>query len=64
MTETLEELADEIELQPVDSAGCAYGEIKRPAKTYYGRDEVEIKIPEAPNGWIRTEDSVSLEGNR
>lgn len=56
----MSEQYNEPDLTPVDSAGCEYGEVDRPAHTYYGRDSVELKIPSAPNGWIRTKDPVSL----
>jgi len=57
------------ERQAVDSAGCKYGEIDRPARTYLewqtdNTQQYMLKIPAAPNGYIRTDDPVSLEANR
>jgi hypothetical protein len=52
------------ETKPVDSAGCLWGEIDRPAKSYLGRQGFALKTPRAPNGWIRTDDPVDLEHHR
>jgi len=50
--------------KPVDSAGCLWGEIDRPAKSYLGRQFFALETPRAPNGWIRTDDPVDLEYHR
>jgi len=52
------------EQNPVDSAGCLWGEIDRPAKSYVGRKGFALKTPQAPDGWIRTDNPVDLEHNR
>lgn len=52
------------ETKPVDSAGCLWGEIDRPAKSYLGRQGFALKTPRAPNGFIRTDDPVDLEYHR
>jgi len=52
------------EQKPVDSAGCLWGEIDRPAKSYVGRKGFALKTPQAPDGWIRTDNPVDLEHNR
>ena len=68
MTETWHEVSFESKV-PVDSAGCVFGNINRPARTYLvwaheGEQSVQIKIPEAPNGWIESKDAVDLESMR
>lgn len=53
----------------VDSAGCEFGEIDRPAREYLewakgDEQKFMLKAPESPNGFIKMEDPVALESKR
>jgi len=52
------------EQKAVDSAGCLWGEIERPAQSYLSNRSFALKTPQAPDGWIRTDNPVDLEHNR
>jgi len=57
------------ERKPVDSGGCLFGEIDRPARAYLEwidkeTQQYKLKTPEAPEGYITIAEPVSLEANR
>jgi len=51
---------DTTKLTAVDSAGCAVGEIDRPAETLYGRTQVELRDPDNAKAFMQTETPVDL----
>jgi len=53
---------DQEETKPVDSAGCEWGEIERPAEIYMTKHAVELKVD--TNAWMASETPVDLEANR
>lgn len=56
---------DEIpETRAVDCAGCLWGEVTRPARSYTSPNGFALKAPRAPNGWIRSDDPVDLGDKR
>jgi len=59
MTETIEELADGLELTTVDSAGCRMGVIDRPGKAYMTKHALELKTDDK-EAWIATDSPVDL----
>jgi len=59
MTETIEELAEELEIIDVDSAGCRMGVIDRPAKAYMTKHALELKTDDS-EAWIATDGPVDL----